>query len=427
MMASVLSWMVPVAGGIFLGTYPTPIKCQAVRNADVHPFVFQAYKSAAVFIAGCLFLISPLLHSLTPFPFTFWAVASAASWVPAGICVIAAVPRIGCAMNMAIASVTATAFSFAAGVFLLGDKVSSMPIAAALLAGCVMCLVGMVAAYASSPHWLCCCDRSFFRNRDPSSTPRRMADADAEERCGVNDAEDVPLLILTPPSVRTPQYKRTVAGLVLAALAGAFASGQFVLVSWGRRQVQASAGCRLTGSTCQPAVLATETVTPTTSVDAHALPDVPSPPCVPLCSPGSWAVRALDPLGGWNFAFGVGAVVVTAAVLSLRALGTLLPWLARGGAAPRAPVCLSPHFDAVFLPGLAAGACWVVGNFLTQLAVVRWGVAVAMPMSIAFVTITSGAWGILYYREVRPCAAVVWFLFAGGSVVCSVLLAQLRR
>ena len=83
-----------VAYGVFMGSYPVPIKTRAVLEADVHPLIFQSFKSFWVFVTGFLALI-PVYASHRSFEFTWWGVASAASWVPSGFCTICGVTYIG--------------------------------------------------------------------------------------------------------------------------------------------------------------------------------------------------------------------------------------------------------------------------------------------------------------------------------------------
>ena len=95
-----------VAGGVFMGTYPVPIKCQRVLAADVHPVVFQLYKSTWVCLTGFFFLIprvfeksagnsSSQLVEAPLYVFSWWATVSAAGWVPSGLTTIFSVPLIG--------------------------------------------------------------------------------------------------------------------------------------------------------------------------------------------------------------------------------------------------------------------------------------------------------------------------------------------
>ena len=93
-------------GGFCMGTYPLFIKTPTVLRANVAPIVFQLYKAIVVFLCGFLFLIPRAIHlhhhpttTTTPdeplFVFSYWGFASAALWVPSGLCTITSVPLVG--------------------------------------------------------------------------------------------------------------------------------------------------------------------------------------------------------------------------------------------------------------------------------------------------------------------------------------------
>ena len=55
-----------------------PMKWESVVDADVHPLVFQCYKTAWTFVTSHLILI------VEPYEYTWWGILSGFSWVPAG-------------------------------------------------------------------------------------------------------------------------------------------------------------------------------------------------------------------------------------------------------------------------------------------------------------------------------------------------------
>lgn len=69
-------------GSVFMGSYPVPIKTPAVLRANVHPIVFQCYKSFWVFVTGFGFVVVRAMRGDSPiFAFSWWGVASAVAWV----------------------------------------------------------------------------------------------------------------------------------------------------------------------------------------------------------------------------------------------------------------------------------------------------------------------------------------------------------
>lgn len=89
-----LTFAMAVAGGVANGTFPVFIKTPRVLTANVHPVVFQMYKSVWVFIFGLICMAVRLARGL-PLAFTPWATASAVAWIPSGLFTIVAVPMIG--------------------------------------------------------------------------------------------------------------------------------------------------------------------------------------------------------------------------------------------------------------------------------------------------------------------------------------------
>jgi hypothetical protein len=90
--------LLAIAGGFFMGTYPVAIKSPSVLEREVHPIIFQCYKSFWVCLTGSLFLI-PALSNFGRFEFSWWGFASAAAWVPSGMCTIVSVPLLGVSMG----------------------------------------------------------------------------------------------------------------------------------------------------------------------------------------------------------------------------------------------------------------------------------------------------------------------------------------
>ena len=111
MVADPLTMLLSMCYGLFMGSYPVPIKARAVLAANVHPLVFQGYKSSWVCATGLLFLV-PIALRADAVHLSWWGVASAAAWVPSGFCTIAAVPLIGLSFAIVISCATASILSF---------------------------------------------------------------------------------------------------------------------------------------------------------------------------------------------------------------------------------------------------------------------------------------------------------------------------
>mmetsp|Transcript_20690 Transcript_20690/g.65067 ORF Transcript_20690/g.65067 Transcript_20690/m.65067 type:complete len:345 (-) Transcript_20690:73-1107(-) len=337
-MVDLVSLVLGVASGAANGTFPIFIKTPRVLAADVHPVVFQLYKSAWVCFFGCALLAIQAAQG-APLVFTPWASASAAAWIPSGLATIVAVPLVGVGTSVLATAATGSVLSFL--VFWLGfhEKVkyhdvfgAELPAAPAYLLGSVVGMAGLVYAQRLS---------------DPVAAPTEAAiDEDG--------------LLGSPTETKKKARLSTAAlGFFVAALGGVFSALQYALVT------------------------------------------APSP------RDGD---PRFDPLGCWTFAFGLSALV-----------WTLLAWAAfcvaarrRGDPAP------GLQLDVMMAPGAGAGIFWSVANLFGTLAVLRGGNALAVAQINAASLISSGLWGLLYYREIRGRAALYWCaaaVFTGAMTV----------
>ena len=76
--------------------------------------------------------------------------------------------------------------------------------------------------------------------------------------------------------------------------------------------------------------------------------------------------------------------------------------------------------DRIGVQASCAGLCYSLSVLFTTMAVARGGNAVTLAMRNAMSLVTSGAWGMLWYREVKGLAALAWCAAAAltmGSVV----------
>ena len=125
-MADPLTMLLSCLYGFFMGSYPVPIKARSVLAANVHPLIFQGYKSTIVCVTGLLFFI-PIWARDDAVHLSWWGVASAAAWVPSGFCTIAAVPLIGLSFAIVITCASSSILSFLVFWLVLGEKVRDAP------------------------------------------------------------------------------------------------------------------------------------------------------------------------------------------------------------------------------------------------------------------------------------------------------------
>merc|ERR1740130_1699344 len=122
--ADLLALSFSVLGGFFMGAYPVPIKAPSVLKAHPHPVVFQCYKTFWVFMTSWIFVLVHLMQGNSlAFEFTWWGVVSAAGWIPSGLSTIAAVPRLGVGLAIAVSTGTASVLSFMVFWLVLGEKI----------------------------------------------------------------------------------------------------------------------------------------------------------------------------------------------------------------------------------------------------------------------------------------------------------------
>lgn len=219
-----VSLLLSLAGGVTMGTYPVPIKARSVREANVHPLIFQCYKAFWVFVCGFLFLIPNLIAGRSPvFEFTWWAVVSTAAWIPAGIFTIAAVPRIGLGMVFVLNAGTSSMLSFLVFWLLLDERMTlhsfwgySFYLAPVYLTSMLAGLMMLVSTAAA-----------------PSLA--KVTNAGTRDHVEENAYDKA----VKPPSGKGDW----IAGVVMAVAGGVCAATQAGAVTVGRRHAMRSAGC----------------------------------------------------------------------------------------------------------------------------------------------------------------------------------------
>jgi len=179
---------------------------------------------------------------------------------------------------------------------------------------------------------------------------------------------------------RSEQTKTFATGLFFAMLAGVFSAVQFGAVNLGKRAAQQAAGC---------------------SNDTTKCSDV--------------LKEEFNNFGSWDASFGIGALLVTGVYV----VGFFSLAKAQGKPLPEF------HFQVLHKPGSLAGLLWVLGSFFQTAAVIRGGNAVMLPANQGIQLVTSGAFGLFYYREVpdrRRC--IMWIIAALWTLAAIILLSR---
>lgn len=82
------------------------------------------------------------------------------------------------------------------------------------------------------------------------------------------------------------------------------------------------------------------------------------------------------------------------------------------------------HVSTVATPALMTGAFWGMGNFVVMFATVYLGQTVGFPLTQCCLVV-SGAWGILYFKEIQGTAAISIFVAAAVAILVGATLNSL--
>lgn len=392
-----------------MGTYPVAIKTPAVVRADVHPLVFQLYKSTVVFVAGFLFLIprfidpgsTPEERAVPTYVFTYWGVLSAVGWIPAGLATIFSVPIIGVGMSMAIAAGSSAVISFFVFWLVFGNKIKSYScgetctyyLAPVWLSFVLIGMVGMVLSPSlkNLPSWLAGGSYIHADKMDEETMPLRNQDQSVHIYDDANFAGDGQKFLqkkrLGNQRANSPPFSgHWWVGVINMLLSGVYCAVQWGSITVGKEYEEKINNCFGNTTKCPPRLK-----------------------------------EQFNDIGSWFVSFGIGALLATLGCFVVLALYRLLLRLLGKNSAS---LQLVPplEFNVMLVPGLTAGCFWVLGSTFCTLAVVTGGNAIANAQMVAAQLITSGLWGVCYYKEIRKGNVVVWAIFASITLVFMVLL-----
>jgi hypothetical protein len=364
-----LAWFFCILGGAFMGSYPVFVKVPRVVAARVSPIIFQSYKSFWVFALVWIFILVNHLRAKPLFAFTWWAVASAALWVPAGFATIAAVSMCGVATTAVLACASNSVIQFLASLML--DQAmkrhgpSNVPLAPLYLVGGVLGMVGLIL----SPRVQCAGKADHIDGADKlnrESLTASTLSSVSHQSIGLEEHS-----VLVPEGSKQDSSRREfVVGVLLACMSGVFAGMKFAVKSIGHSMS-----------------LGNETVDSEFGI-----------------------------FESFMLSFGVGCALVTPVFVGIFAL-----W-EKGIQHREFP---SMEFPVMKIFGFLAGAVWLAAYFCLQAANDIGGQGAMGPAGNASQLITAGLWGILYYREIRgPAQIACWVLSATWTAACVILLSN---
>eukprot|EP00039_Didymoeca_costata_P028444 m.21079 g.21079 ORF g.21079 m.21079 type:complete len:385 (-) comp7025_c0_seq1:159-1313(-) len=380
-----ISLLVAVVGGFFMGLYPLFIKTPAVLAADVHPVVFQLYKSSVVCLTGFVFLIPRAVHGELPtLEFSYWGVVSAAFWVPSGLLTIGSVPLIGMGMQMAISCASNSILSFMVFWLVFDSKMKEYSCGH----GCI---------YYRAPLYLATTVLGMlaliFSRQIATMLGCEKKKEEAPEKKALLINEDGTTKIDRVKEANNITPAKLILGIVLSLACGIFAAGQYATLTIGKKFADKKNNCTLSPNKKDDCPR-----------DLH---------------------EGFDVLGSWWVSFGCGAVAVTLILYTIVSIQRMLCGKGEPGSPGRLPPSL--HWNTLKSAGVAAGCCWVVGNFFITLATVLGGNAIIMAQSLSAQLITSGLFGILWYGEGGGTGSKIFWFFAVIWTLVSMVLLGLEK
>lgn len=297
--------------GVFMGSYPVPIKSPAVLEAQVHAMIFQAFKSFWVF-ATSLFALAAIAAAGRSYQFSWWAFASAAVWVPSGVGTIYAVTHLGLSMAIVVSCATSAVLSFLVFWLVFDEEIKRHDIGGAQVYTApiylTMIIIGMFGLVFA---------QKLAGGRRRACVKKSDDEHDDDDGGPPSESEQ----LIQPAPDKAPLNARRLlsgaSGLLAALGAGLFSAMQFGLINAGKRYEEAKAGCAGKPSTCPPEL-----------------------------------TERFNNFGSWMLSFGIGAALVTLAFLGALSATRLL--------AGRRPPPV--HWRVMRAPGTLAGLCWAIAN-----------------------------------------------------------------
>jgi glucose uptake protein GlcU len=386
-----LGWLAIFGAWLAFGSFAVPMKWQSVVDAQVHPLVYQCYKTFWTFVT------SHLVLCFQPYRFSVWGIASGFSWVPAGVAAVVAVQNCGIACGQAVWQVGIIMTSLAWTFLVLHDAHirnwwGTVLSVLALLVG----VVGMTLTF------------NLKKPEQASSLVASLNDSEIEEG--------------QPEVAKEDASKHEIA--VTDKTTGIQTTRSAIMASTGSRisitkmaETFASFGSAGTMGVARPRSRKSMS---DVRFGMHDLKESASNQPGPSMALGIGAAVFNGVWGGSNLvpshyapyhgieftiSFATGAAIANVALVLVYICLAKLVW--------KSPLP-SPQFRVMMLPGFLSGTLWSIGNFCSLAAVAAMGQGIGNAL-IQSSVIVSGLWGILWYREMTGLPVLFW---SGWMFVC---------
>lgn len=357
-----VAWLLCIAGGVFMGSYPVFIKVPRVVAAHVNPIIFQSYKSFWVFALAWIFVLVNYLRSKPLFAFTWWGVAGAAIWVPNGFATITAVSMCGVATTAVFSNSVSSVLQFLVSLML--DQTmkthgsSNIPLAPFYLVAVVLGMVGLI----FSPRVRC------GSKADMAVKLNSIAATTSTLSMSIG-LEDVSLLLQEEPKPDSSRGEFAL-GVLMAISAGVLSALKYTVKHIGQTLESGN-----------------------DMVDAQ-----------------------FGVFESYMISFGIGCAICQPLYMALFAV-----WQ-KGIQHKELP---SMEFSVMKIYGTLAGVIWFAAYMCQQAANDMGGQGAMGPASSAGHLIVAGLWGFLYYREMKePAQIACWVLSAAWTIAFVLLLSN---
>jgi glucose uptake protein GlcU len=361
MLSIFAGWLAVFISCLAFGSFAVPMKAPSVLKVNVHPLVFQTYKTFWVFVT------SWVTAFWVPVTFTPWGLVSGLSWVPAGVAAVVSVQHVGLGVGQGTWSSVIVLVSFSWGVFYFGEPLYSYPMS-------VFGLLSLMGGVAGMAHF---------------STQEETVDV-GEKR----GSEGRPL-VGKYVELGQPSSADEISGRnLLTSAASSNKSGRGTksylgcncFSRWSRRQIGL-------GAALFNGIWGGSNMVPLRIVQQHS----------------SEERSGSVPSGvGFVISFAVGSALVN---LLMWAVLYVHRRFVTGDQMP------SLHLKAMVVPGAIAGCLWSLGNVMAMLAVLALGEAVGYSCVQASILV-SGLWSIFYYNELTDQRRIKYWL---GSAVLALV------